>query len=149
MRGLDTNVLVRYLTNDDPYFYELARDLLEGSEDRGQPLFVSLLVLCELSWVLRSHYRYTREELQHTLESLLESSVLVIERRDLARQALGEFRRGRADFADYLVGQLSAAAGCTDTATFDTGLRGDSGFTVVQDFFPDAQPGSWTLMEPR
>lgn len=149
MRGLDTNVLVRYLTNDDPTFFDLAREILEGSEDRGQPLFVSLLVLCELTWVLRSKYRYSREDLLNALESLLESSVLMIERRDLARQALGAYRRGRADFADCLIGQISLAAGCTDTATFDTGLRGDLGFTVIQDFYPEPKPGGWMLMEPR
>lgn len=120
MLGLDTNVLVRYITGDDSPQSELARRAIERAAAEGELLRICVPVLCELVWVLRApRFNYARRELADTIELLLEVDVLDIEARDLVRAAAREFRSGDADFADYLIGGLNRNCGCRTTLTFD------------------------------
>lgn len=129
MKGLDTNILVRYLTADDPEQVEIAKANIEGAESRGERLFVCGIVLCELAWVLRGRsYDYGKREIADALEHLLDTSVFEIEQRDLVRKALSRYRDGRADFADYLLGLIHEDAGCDETWTFDNRLKKEKGF---------------------
>ena len=129
LRGIDTNVLVRYFAGDDVRQSALARQLVEETEARGERLFVSLPVLCELLWVFaRSGYRAPRETLVALVAGLLESPVFVIQERPLVRQALEDFRLGRTEFADHLIGRCCEAAGCSETLTFDNVLAASPGF---------------------
>lgn len=130
MRGVDTNVLVRYVTRDEPRQAELVREAFEEAESRGERLFVSHVVLCELVWVLRGRlYAYDRDEIAGLLRTLLEVALFEVESRDAVRGALEAYARGRGDFADYLIGGTHRAAGCRDTLTFDTRLSAQEGFT--------------------
>lgn len=131
MRGVDTNVLVRFLTGDDPEQVEIVKDLFARGEAEHQRFNVSSIVLCELVWVLRSQYRLRRGEICSMLDSLFEAGVLEIQEKDLARRALEEFKKGPADFADYLIGWHNRRAGCLDTLTFDGDLEGNSRFTIL------------------
>jgi predicted nucleic-acid-binding protein len=131
MIGLDTNVLVRYLTQDDPGQARRANALVAEHTAAGERCFVDLIVLCELTWVLRESYRRAKADLVRTLELILSTRQFEIGDRDLVREALEAYRAGRADFADYLMGAGHRQAGCTETATFDRRLRGASGFRVL------------------
>lgn len=131
MRGLDTNVLVRYITRDDPVRFALASELIEQSEAMGQRLYVNTVVLSELAWVLSgSRYRFPRSLIAETFEKLLAIPLFEIEDRDEVLVAVAEYRSGRGDFADYLIGRKNLAAGCHDTVTFDTHLGEGQAFEV-------------------
>lgn len=131
MRGLDTNVLVRYITRDDPVRFASASELIEQSEAMGQRLYVNTVVLSELAWVLSgSRYRFPRSLIAETFEKLLAIPLFEIEDRDEVLVAVAEYRSGRGDFADYLIGRKNLAAGCHDTVTFDTHLGEGQAFEV-------------------
>jgi predicted nucleic-acid-binding protein len=118
MTGLDTNLLVRYLTEDDPA-QTIAAGRVMDSFSPDSPGFISLIVLAELVWVLESFYRFTKKEIEQVLETLLRSEELVLERADIVSQALRMFRVSRADFADCLIERSGHAAECQYTVTFD------------------------------
>jgi predicted nucleic-acid-binding protein len=82
--------------------------------------------------VLTRSYEQTRAQVATVLDQLLEMSSLRIEHRDLVERALTMYRRGKGNFPDYLIGELSRHAGCRDTVTFDKALRGAPGFTVIE-----------------
>ena len=129
MRGVDTNVLVRYVTRDDPDQAEIARRTIEHADAHGERLFISTVVLSELVWVFRgSLYGYDREALVEMLETLLEIPLFEIQHRAEVRAALGDYAAGTADFADHLISHLSRSAGCRDVLTFDARLSEDLGF---------------------
>lgn len=131
MKGLDTNVLVRYLTQDDPKQSERADAFINTAVARHERCFVSPVVLCELTWVLRYAYKISKADVVMTIERLLNTRQFELGDRDHVQQALGAYRSGRADFADYLIGALAHDAGCDVTATFDRRLRGDRAFQVL------------------
>ncbi|MGO9084212.1 MAG: PIN domain-containing protein [Candidatus Sulfotelmatobacter sp.] len=118
MIGLDTNVIVRYLTHDDPAQTTAAVKLLD-SLSRDEPGFLSQVVIVELVWVLESFYRAKKNEIAHVLETLLSNDRLVVERSEIVWLALRKFSAGRADFADCLIERSGHAAECQYTATFD------------------------------
>jgi predicted nucleic-acid-binding protein len=118
MIGLDTNVLVRYLTHDEPSQTASAMRVM-NSLSFDSPGFLSLIVIAELVWVLAISYRYQKKEIERVLENLLRSKELVIERADIVSQASRAFTAGRADFADYLIERCAHAAECQYTVTFD------------------------------
>jgi predicted nucleic-acid-binding protein len=123
VRGLDTNVLVRFLTADEPLQSETSRRLIEDTEATGERLHLSTLVLAELVWVLRGgRYCLSRLEVADILDDLLDTAVFEIQDRDLVRRASAAFRRGPADFSDYLIGETDRQAGCSVTLTFDRRL---------------------------
>lgn len=131
MKGLDTNVLVRYLTQDDPVQSRKANALIAEAVDRGEQCPINVIVLCELVWVLREAYHFDKPTVAATLEKVLDTAQLVVEQADLARRALDDYRRGRGDFADYLIGWRNRQAGCSDTATFDRALGRSALFRVL------------------
>jgi predicted nucleic-acid-binding protein len=129
VRGLDTNVLVRFLTADDPDQSEACRRLIEQAEASGGRLHLSTLVIAELVWVLSgSRYTLSRSEVADILDDLLNTAVFVIQDRDLVRRATAAFRVGPADFSDFLIGESDRQAGCTATLTFDRRLLTAEGF---------------------
>lgn len=123
MIGLDTNVLVRYLTEDDPEQSPRAVALVDGALEKGERLFVTQIVLCELVWVLDSVYRYPRQEIVSVVRDLLRTRQLVIEDLDSARAALDRYADQGGDFADFLIVERCRAAGCGLIASFDGDLR--------------------------
>jgi predicted nucleic-acid-binding protein len=131
IRGLDTNVLVRYLAQDDPVQARKANAVIEGTLAGGGNCYLSTVVLCEIAWVLRGAYGFDKKTIVRALDRILETAGFRIEDRDLVRQALEEFRRGRGDFADYLLGVRNRDAGCAETVTFDRSLEGSALFTVI------------------
>lgn len=131
MIGVDSNVLVRYVTQDDLVQSPVATRLLESftPEDPG---FVSLVALIETVWVLRSSYDATRSQIQHVVEMLLRASGLVVEQRDLVWAALRAYDRGNADFGDYLIEGAGHGAGCEFTLTFDRDAASTAGMRLLR-----------------
>ncbi|MEO6968123.1 MAG: type II toxin-antitoxin system VapC family toxin [Rhodanobacteraceae bacterium] len=119
MIGLDTNVLVRYVVQDDARQAVLATRLIEQKLDASERAgFIASIVLCELVWVLESTYGYRREQIGETLQRLFEIDRFRLESPALAWQALDSYRDG-ANFADALLARINEAAGCDYTASFD------------------------------
>ena len=131
MRGIDTNILVRFLTVDDPAQSRTVEALMETVEAQDDRLHINSVTLCELAWVLRSRYRMSREKISSALESLLSVTILEIQDRDLVEKALYDFRTGSASFPDYLIGWNNQKAGCMDTLTFDRTLASYPGFSLL------------------
>ena len=131
IRGLDTNVLVRYLTQDEPAQARRASAIIEGTLAKGGNCYLSVIVLCELIWVLRGAYRLDKRAVLLALDRILETAGFLVEDRDFVRVALEEFRRRRGDFADHVVGVRNQGAGCADTVTFDRSLRGSKLFAML------------------
>jgi predicted nucleic-acid-binding protein len=119
MIGLDTNVLVRYLTQDDPEQSAQANAFIERELTAAHPGIVGHIVLCEVGWVLTRAYGYTREQVADALSALLCCREFRIESPDLAVLALLDYRTGAADFSDYLLGRTHQRLGATHTVTFD------------------------------
>lgn len=119
MTGLDTNVLVRYITRDDPSQYRAAKAFLESTCTPEQPGYVNAIVLCELVWVLKGAYDASKEEIIRVLDQILRTRQLQVQHRDQVRAALESYKHSTSDFADCLIGQLNENAGCTSTVTFD------------------------------
>jgi predicted nucleic-acid-binding protein len=117
--ALDTNVLVRLLTNDDVRQAAKAETWLRDNASARSPAYVDHLVLCELSWVLERSYGYARELVHQALSALLDHDQLKLESPELVRQALGLHASGPADFSDYLLAARAQAAGHAPVLTFD------------------------------
>jgi predicted nucleic-acid-binding protein len=117
--GIDTNVLIRYIAQDDPAQTRKATDFIERECSESNPGFVGLVVLVEVVWVAESCYAASREAVAQILRRILSSPHLVVQESESAWQALRLFEQGKADFADCLVERTAAAAGCKRTVTFD------------------------------
>lgn len=131
MIGLDTNVLVRYIMQDDPKQSVRAAKLIE-SLDADNPGFVGLVSVIELYWVLTSCYALTNEQVSQAMEVLLRAEQIVVDRADQVLRALRVFEAGKADFADCLIERTAASAGCEQTMTFDVGAARHAGMTLIR-----------------
>ena len=119
MIALDTNLLVRLLTNDDARQSAKAEAWLRDNASARTPAYVDHIVLCELSWVLERSYGYARALVHEAIDALLNQEQLKVEAPDVVRQALGWHHSGVADFSDYLLAARAQAAGYAPVLTFD------------------------------
>jgi predicted nucleic-acid-binding protein len=119
MIGLDTNVLVRYLAQDDAAQSARATRLIERELSEREPGFVGLVVLVETCWVLRRLYGASAAELRDTVRDLLGTRQLAIEQRTVVLRAMARLGDGAGDLADALIAEGAVAAGCARTVTFD------------------------------
>ena len=131
MIALDTNVLVRYLVEDDENETALAARLIDRSIVRGERLFVSDIVVCETVWVLSFSYKTARSEIVNVLRNLFRARHLEFAAVDQLVRALEDYSAGKGDFADYLIRQHAQAFECESVATFDAVLLDERGFTSV------------------
>lgn len=119
MIGLDTNVLVRYVAQDDAKQSATASKLIE-SLTVSAPGFIALVSIVELVWVLQSSYKSSKSEIVLVLETILRTRELTVENAETVWQALRRFTDSNADFADCLIERSAHAAGCDHVATFDS-----------------------------
>jgi len=136
MKGVDTDVLVRYITRDDPAQERAASRFLEAARTRSEPIFLNVIVLCELVWVLGRTYEYSKAEVAAVIGQVLTTDQIIVEDADLAWLALTDFKASKADFTDLLIGRKNLRLGCDATATFDGRLKGLAGFAPL----PAARP---------
>ncbi len=119
MPGLDTNILVRWLVDDDSDQSEQVQALFEAARARANPLFVPATVVLELEWVLRSRYRFEKTQVVNAFTAMLETAELEFQTEAAVERALHMYREGAAEFADCLHAGLCAAAGRAPLLTFD------------------------------
>lgn len=127
MIGLDTNILMRALTNDDPVRSPKARSIIAGLTP-DQPGVINSIVLAEFAWSLRTGYPYTRHQILDAIENMLRSSSYVFPDRAAANAAMARCHFEKLEFADALIGELNLEAGCARTLTFDVGCFNSSAF---------------------
>lgn len=131
MKGVDTNILVRYFSEDDLVQLEQASQLIDQIAQAGESILVNNIVLCELVWTLESRYKYKKRPLIVVIELLLDTEVFEFEDRYAIEQALEAYRMSKAGFADCLIDRRNHSLGCTETYTFDKTTKGIDGFTVL------------------
>jgi predicted nucleic-acid-binding protein len=131
MLGVDTNVLIRYLIRDDQPQYEKARRLIDREVAKGEPVLVSLLVLLEAEWVLRSRYELAKADIVTAFSALLDTAELAFEDEPSVENAVYSWKDSAADFADCLIEARNRRLGCRATATFDARALKLAGFISV------------------
>jgi predicted nucleic-acid-binding protein len=119
MIGLDTNILVRYLVQDDPIQSAKATEIIEGRLTEDSPGFVSIVAMVETVWVLERAYGLANREIAAAVERMLQTEVLVVENEQEVFTAMVALKQGRGSFADGLIAELGTRAGCVRTLTFD------------------------------
>jgi predicted nucleic-acid-binding protein len=129
--GLDTNVLVRYLAQDDPEQSARATQVVEQELTADAPGFIGLIVLVETVWVLQRLYRASAEEIRETVTDLLGSRSIVIENRDVVARALATSKKNACGFADAIIAASALNAGCDKILSFDVGAV-RAGMTSVE-----------------
>jgi predicted nucleic-acid-binding protein len=119
MIGLDTNVLLRYLVQDDPAQSPRATAIVERRLTAQNPGFVSLVSILEIVWVLGSLYKRTRWEIADHIEMILAADTLEVQNEQEVYQAVVALRNGTGTFEDALIGSIGIWKGCSATLTFD------------------------------
>ncbi|MBM3327152.1 MAG: type II toxin-antitoxin system VapC family toxin [Calditrichaeota bacterium] len=128
MIGLDTNILLRIIVEDDPEQTARVRRLTDEAIETGELLFITDVVLSETVWTLRTGYRRNRREILTTLKSIEQTINFKFESPATIRKAIADFEHNRGDFPDYLIKERCNSAGCRTVATFDKVLLSEPGF---------------------
>ena len=131
MNAIDTNVLVRYIMQDDKKQADLATKLIETCDEKN-PALINHLVLCETLWVLTFTYKYKRNELVPLLKQILSTSNFEIPDSSLIWKAIYNYETGNADFSDYLISQTNHQLGAQTTWTFDKKASKQSLFQLLK-----------------
>ena len=119
MASLDTNILIRYLVEDDDHQLAAAKVLIRSALASGETLFVPITVTLELEWVLRCNFKFKKEQVTHTLASLLAATELSFESESAAEIALALYKKSTADYSDCMHIALAHVAGESPLWTFD------------------------------
>lgn len=131
MIGIDTNVLIRYIAQDDPHQTQLATTFIEKTCTTENPGFINHITLCEMCWVLKRLYKTRREQLRQIIEQLLRTAELAVQQPQIVWMALGAFQKSDADFPDCLIAQVNAANNCAATVTLDQQAARVAGFQIL------------------
>ena len=131
MLGIDTNVLVRLLVLDDAAQTKRARVLVEQAQMRGQPVLVSLPVIIETEWVLRSRYAFDKQSTLDALVRLLTAHQFAFEDEPALEEAIHRWKECGAGFVDCLIAAHNRRLGCAATATFDAAAARIPGFVAA------------------
>ena len=119
MIGLDTNVFIRYIVQDDEQQAQLATDVIENQCSVENPAFINEITLCEIVWVLKRAYRYDKAIILAVLKQLLSESEVYISSHAEAWEAYSDYETGNADFSDYFIARINKKMGCPFTFSFD------------------------------
>jgi predicted nucleic-acid-binding protein len=130
MTGLDTNVLLRFLLQDEPDQSAKATELISGFSLQ-EPGFISNVTLAESVWVLERTYRRSKREISSFVRGLLDAEQVVVENHEVVAQALRKFDGSNGDFTDCLIERLGHSAGCARTMTFDVNASKMSGMVLL------------------
>lgn len=131
MIGIDTNILVRYITQDDELQSRVATEFIENYCSNGNKIFVNHLVICELVWVLKKCYKLSKSKTINVIQHILQISQFSIENAQIIWQALTDYKQGSADFADYVVARTNIFNNCAETITFDKKASKSKGFSLL------------------
>ena len=131
MIGLDTNVLVRYIAQDDSIQSAKAEQFIEQECSPTSPGFIGLVTMVELVWVSETCYGASRQDVCDLLSRILSTKQLVVQEADVVWQALRLFENGPADFSDYLIERIAHENGCESVVTFDK-IAAKAGMTLLK-----------------
>lgn len=131
MIGLDTNVVIRYLVQDDKKQSAVATRFIEKTLTMEAPGYINHITLCEIIWVLQRCYHVTKPQLKEIIEGLLTTKQLLIENVEVAWKALRAFDANSANFCEALIAQANLHDGCTYTVTFDKKAASLPGFNFI------------------
>jgi predicted nucleic-acid-binding protein len=131
MIGLDSNILIRYLTSDDPAQSPKAVALIEQQLTMGNPGFISNVALAETVWTLKRFYRFSDGAIALAVERILRIEALIVQNEPQVFAAMIALKNGLGEFGDALIEALGAKAGCTHTLTFDRGTSRLPGFELL------------------
>ena len=119
MIALDTNILLRLLTKDDPAQAEKAKNFYQREISQKRKSFITLITLVETVWVLKARYKRSKSEISMVINGLLYGEDMVVDRKESVEAALMRYQTGSADFSDYLIAEIALAQGAEYIATFD------------------------------
>ena len=119
MIGLDTNVFIRYIVQDDPEQAQLASQIIENQCTVENPAFINEITLCEIVWVLKRAYRYDKTVILTIVQQLLNTQEIYISSQTEASLAYTDYQQGNADFSDYFIARINKKFGCPHTFLFD------------------------------
>jgi predicted nucleic-acid-binding protein len=119
MIGLDTNVIIRYLTQDDEGQSKKANQIIENGINSNHNFWISQLTFCEVVWVLERSYKLKKTKIIDILSKILETEHLIIENESIVEQALEDYKQHSISFSDCLIGQFNKHHDCLFTYTFD------------------------------
>lgn len=131
MTGVDTNVLARYIAQDDEMQARAATAFIEQHCASGEKIFINHTVLCELVWVLKKCYKLSKLKTVAVLERVVNTSQFAFENPQIIRQALNDYKDGSADFSDYIIGRTNQHHRCVRTVTFDRAAGKAEGFELL------------------
>jgi predicted nucleic-acid-binding protein len=119
VKALDTNILVRFLIQDDVNQANKVIQLFTKAEQNNEPLFIPLLVVLEVIWVLQSAYRVSRQDIVLAISNLLQMQVFEFENQGTLRDFIISANKNSSDLSDLLISQSAFSASCETTLTFD------------------------------
>ena len=128
--GIDTNVLARYILQDDEQQADIASNFLESLNAHKQGV-ITVIVLVELVWLLKQGYKQPKETIVQVLSMLLTIDTLKIENKEQVLKALDTYKNSSADFSDALITMLNHDSGCIFTVTFDKGAVKKTGMKLL------------------
>ncbi|MCC8418441.1 MAG: type II toxin-antitoxin system VapC family toxin [Rickettsia endosymbiont of Glossina mortisans submortisans] len=119
MIGIDTNILIRYLTGDDKVQSIKAIELIEKYSGKENSIFINNIVICELVWVLERGYKYSKGQIISVLKEIFSTVEFSFENQQVLWLSVLEYENYKTDFSDILIGKLNTFNGCNYTVTFD------------------------------
>lgn len=131
MIGIDTNVLVRYFTQDDEVQSKQASNLIEKFLGSPKSILINNIVLCELIWVLLRGYKYSKNDVLTLLKGIASTIEFTFEDINILMHSILEFEESNTDFADILIGNINNVKGVRDTFTFDIKASALSSFKYI------------------
>lgn len=132
MIGIDTNILIRYLTQDDKVQASLAGQIIDKYASQPQSIFINNIVICEIVWVLARGYKYKKEQITSVFRQILSTSEFAFEKQSILWEALEEYEQKNLDFSDALIAKLNQSYDCNHTFTFDNSASQSSGFELLK-----------------
>ena len=119
MIGIDTNILVRYLTQDDLQQAKIVEEVFDLHANKPNSIFINNIVMCELIWVLERGYKYSKDHIASAIKQILSTEEFAFEDQKLLWLALNQYNVHNLDFSDALIGEVNKENGCLETVTFD------------------------------
>jgi predicted nucleic-acid-binding protein len=132
MIGIDTNILVRYFTQDNLEQAKIVEQIIDTHATAPNSLFINNVVMCELIWVLDRGYKYSKEEISKVIKQMLSTEEFAFENQKLLWLALNQYNQNRLDFSDALIGELNKEFGCLETLTFDQAAIKANNFKLAE-----------------
>ncbi|NDB83369.1 MAG: PIN domain-containing protein [Alphaproteobacteria bacterium] len=132
MIGLDTNILVRYFTQDNEVQAQIVENIIENYGNSPNSLFINNIVMCELVLVLEKGYKYSKEQVALVINQMLSTEEFAFEKQELLWLALNEYVQNKSDYSDTLIGLINKSSDCLKTITFDEDAAKGSNFKLAE-----------------